>query len=76
VTLDAIYLHLFLFSLLGKAKQWFNANKDEATCNTLGSTKAQDVTNIPSHMPECENSASKPHHQSKMRKQQQEQNYD
>ena len=28
VTKDAILLRLFLFSLLGKAKQWFYANKD------------------------------------------------
>ena len=31
VTRDAILLHLFLFSLLGKAKQWFYANKDKNT---------------------------------------------
>jgi len=31
VTADAICLCLFLFSLLKKAKQWFYANKDEAT---------------------------------------------
>ena len=30
VTADAIRLRLFPFSLLGKAKQWFYANKDEA----------------------------------------------
>jgi hypothetical protein len=29
VTRDAILLCLFLFSLLGKAKQWFYANKDK-----------------------------------------------
>jgi hypothetical protein len=29
VTRDAIFLHLFLFSFLGKAKQWFYANKDK-----------------------------------------------
>ena len=29
VTKDAILLCLFPFSLLGKAKQWFYANKDE-----------------------------------------------
>ena len=28
VTQDAILLHLFPFSLLGKANQWFYANKD------------------------------------------------
>ena len=28
---DAILLRLFLFSLLGKAKQWFYANKDKNT---------------------------------------------
>jgi hypothetical protein len=28
VTNDAILLRLFEFSLLGKAKQWFYANKD------------------------------------------------
>ena len=28
VTQDAILLHLFPFSLLGKAKQWFYANKE------------------------------------------------
>jgi len=26
---DAILLHLFLFSLLGRAKQWFYANRDK-----------------------------------------------
>ena len=31
VTQDAILLRLFLFSLLGKAKQWFYANKDRNT---------------------------------------------
>ena len=31
VTKDAILLHLFPFSLLGKAKQWFYANKDRNT---------------------------------------------
>ena len=31
VTAYTIYLCLFPFSLLGKAKQWFYANKDEAT---------------------------------------------
>jgi hypothetical protein len=31
VTRDAILLHLFPFSLLGKAKQWFDANKDRNT---------------------------------------------
>ena len=31
VTRDAILLHLFPFSLLGKAKQWFYANKDRNT---------------------------------------------
>ena len=31
VTGDAILLHLFPFSLLGKAKQWFYANKDRNT---------------------------------------------
>ena len=31
VTQDAILLHLFPFSLLGKAKQWFYANKDRNT---------------------------------------------
>jgi hypothetical protein len=28
---DAILLHLFLFSLLGKAKQWFYANREKHT---------------------------------------------
>lgn len=28
VTVDAIHLHLFLFSLLGKAKQWFYKNQE------------------------------------------------
>ena len=31
VTKDAILLHLFPFSLLGKVKQWFYANKDKNT---------------------------------------------
>ena len=31
VTQDAILLHLFPFSLLGKAKQWFYTNKDRNT---------------------------------------------
>ena len=31
VTKDAILLHLFPFSLLGKAMQWFYANKDRNT---------------------------------------------
>jgi hypothetical protein len=31
VTKDAILLRLFPFSLLGKAKQWFYANKDKNT---------------------------------------------
>ena len=31
VTQDAILLHLFPFSLLGNAKQWFYANKDRNT---------------------------------------------
>ena len=31
VTKDAILLHLFPFSLLGKVKQWFYANKDRNT---------------------------------------------
>ena len=31
VTQDAILLRLFPFSLLGKAKQWFYANKDRNT---------------------------------------------
>ena len=31
VTKDAILLRLFPFSLLGKAKQWFYANKDRNT---------------------------------------------
>ena len=31
VTQDAILLRLFPFSLLGKAKQWFYANKDTNT---------------------------------------------
>ena len=31
VTQDAILLRLFSFSLLGKAKQWFYANKDRNT---------------------------------------------
>ncbi|XP_066319746.1 uncharacterized protein [Miscanthus floridulus] len=31
VTQDAILLRLFLFSLLGKVKQWFHANKDRNT---------------------------------------------
>ena len=31
VTKDAILLRLFPYSLLGKAKQWFNANKDRNT---------------------------------------------
>jgi len=31
VTADAIRLHLFPFSLLGKAKQWFYTNKSEVT---------------------------------------------
>ena len=31
LTKDAILLCLFLFSLLGKAKQWFYANKDRNT---------------------------------------------
>ena len=38
--------------------------------------KAQDVTNVSSHVPEHENSVSKPLHQSKTQKQRQEQNYD
>ena len=39
VTIDAILLRLFPFSLLGKAKQWFYANKDRNTtwdnCSTV-----------------------------------------
>jgi len=39
VTKDAILLCLFPFSLLGKAKQWFYANKDRNTtwdnCSTM-----------------------------------------
>ena len=35
---DAILLHLFLFSLLGKAKQWFYANKEKNTMWALCST--------------------------------------
>ena len=31
VTKDTILLRLFPYSLLGKAKQWFNANKDRNT---------------------------------------------
>ena len=31
VAADAIRLHLFMFSLLGKAKQWFYSNKAECT---------------------------------------------
>jgi hypothetical protein len=31
VTMDAILLRLFLFSLLGKTKQWFYANKERNT---------------------------------------------
>jgi hypothetical protein len=31
VSKDAMLLHLFLFSLLRKAKQWFYANKDKNT---------------------------------------------
>ena len=31
VTQDTILLHLFPFSLLGKEKQWFYANKDRNT---------------------------------------------
>ena len=38
VTRDAILLHLFLFSLLGKAKQWFYANKDKNTTWDICST--------------------------------------
>jgi hypothetical protein len=29
ITQDAVRLHLFLFSLLGKAKQWFYSNKED-----------------------------------------------
>ena len=43
VTKDAILLHLFPFSLLGKAKQWFYANKDRHTtwdnCSTASLAK-------------------------------------
>jgi len=35
---DAILLRLFLFSLLGKAKQWFYANKEKNTMWALCST--------------------------------------
>jgi len=35
---DAIQLHLFPFSLLGKAKQWFYANKEKNTTWALCST--------------------------------------
>jgi hypothetical protein len=28
VTQDAVHLHLFPFSLLGKMKQWFDSNKE------------------------------------------------
>jgi hypothetical protein len=28
VTQDVVHLHLFLFSLLGKVKQWFYCNKE------------------------------------------------
>jgi hypothetical protein len=31
VTQDAVCLHLFQFSLLGKAKQWFYFNKEEVS---------------------------------------------
>ena len=43
VTRDVILLRLFSFSLLGKAKQWFYANKDRNTiwdnCSTTFLTK-------------------------------------
>ena len=35
---DAILLHLFPFSLLGKVKQWFYANKEKNTTWALCST--------------------------------------
>jgi hypothetical protein len=35
---DAVLLHLFPFSLLGQAKQWFYSNKDKFTTWTLFST--------------------------------------
>ena len=38
VTKDAILLRLFPFLLLGKAKQWFYANKDRNTTWDNGST--------------------------------------
>jgi hypothetical protein len=38
VTRDAILLHLFPFSLLGRAKQWFYANKDKNTTWAICST--------------------------------------
>jgi len=38
VTRDAILLHLFPFSLLGRAKQWFYANKDKNTTWAIYST--------------------------------------
>jgi hypothetical protein len=38
VTKDAILLHLFPFSLLGKTKQWFYANKDKNTTWDICST--------------------------------------
>jgi hypothetical protein len=31
ISREAILLHLFAFSLLGKVKQWFYANKDRST---------------------------------------------
>jgi len=38
VSKDAILLRLFPFSLLGKAKQWFYANKDKNTTWDICST--------------------------------------
>ena len=60
-----------LIHIFGESKTGFDTNG-----NTLGATKVQDVTNIPSHIQEHENSTSKPLRQSKTQKQRQEQNYD
>ena len=40
-----------LILIFGESKTGFETNG-----NTLGATKAQDVTNVPSYMPERENS--------------------